>query len=247
MKYGNVSHTLVQLPELFKNRIKKNKVDIFSVPKKHTYFRYRDLINKSRDYNWNNNFRTSHFKCIDSPCFDYSFLPFTSRNKSQSFNITKEIDQKISPSNTKESFNCELQKTVDNLLEKINLDKDNYLITTRKNSLDNLKQSNTSKEAFLNKIKETKFIDKNKIFQDLLNKKVLSLKSIPKHVKDQYLYRLPAAETKKYYDKIYNSMVTFRNTIHNYINNYRVVNDSRNKVYNETKGINVSQKRSKSV
>jgi hypothetical protein len=25
MKYGNVSHTLVQLPELFKNRIKKKQ------------------------------------------------------------------------------------------------------------------------------------------------------------------------------------------------------------------------------
>jgi hypothetical protein len=246
MKYGNVSHTLVQLPELFKNRIKKNKIDIFSLPKKHSYFRYSDFINKSRDYNWNNNFRTSHFKSIDLPCFDYSFLPITSRNKSQEFNNSKDIDQKISPSNTKESFSFELQKTVDNLLEKIKLDKDNYLLTARKSSLDNLKKSNTSKEGFLNKIKEKKFIDKNKIFQDLLNKKVLSLKSIPKYVKDQFSYLLPAAETKRNYDKVNNSIVSFRKTIHNYINTYRIINESRNKVCNEIKEIN-TKKRSKSV
>ena len=231
IKYGNVSHTIVKLPELFKNRYQNCNIDIFSIPKRHQYFRFSDLINKTKCYNYNNNFVKSKLKFKSSPRLNFSFLPQSSQlNQSQTFTNQTNLNNST-PEFTKESFNKQLEKTVDGLLERIKLNKDQYLITA-KTSLPKTKKAFTSGEGFERKSKLTNIYDKDERYQIILDKKVMSLRCVSQKVKEQYLSRHLCVETAKNFHKIYNSPSDFKNTIHESIINCKEsCNNFRNKNY----------------
>lgn len=198
MKFGNVSHTIIQLPQFFNSQVRR--LNTFKVTKSHQYFRYRDLAKIEDDLNYNNNSRKILFWTKKERIHNNK-PEITMKSTLTTLSSNSQI-MKDKPYNT-------LRKTMDTLLEKIKSR------TMNDNDFDSNKSM--SDKTFFDKNYQT--CDREELFQQTLQDKVMSLRTISQKVKEQYIKRNLASQTKKCFEKEYKPKPNFRMTVTDIHNN----------------------------
>ena len=210
MKFGNVSHTIIQLPQFFNSEIRK--LDTFKVPRRHQYFRYCDLEKSEKDLNYNNNFRKilswSKKDRIHYTKPDITMKSTLTTTHSQSKSVPTQI-RNSNESNairlSKVKITNSLRKTVDVILQGISLSKE---------TKEFVKSRTHNQECFKDQVLFQTY-DREEMFQKTLKDKVLSLSMISNKTKEQFNRRHLASQTKKCFDRDYNPTPNFKMTIKN--------------------------------
>lgn len=193
MKFGNVSHTIIQLPQFFNSQVRR--LNTFKVPKNHQYFRYSDLGKIDDDLNYNNNFRKILFWTKQERI--HNNKPEITMKSTLTTSTTNSQIIKKKPSNT-------LRKTMNVILQKI-----------KSRTIDD--NDFNSNKTFFDKQYQT--CDREELFQQTLKDKVMSLRTASQKVKEQYRKRNLASQTKKCFEKEYKPTPNFRMTVTNIHNN----------------------------
>lgn len=222
MKFGNVSHTIIQLPQFFNSEVRK--LDTFKVPHRHQYFRYCDLEKSEKDLNYNNNFRKL-LSWTKKDRIHYNKPEITMKSTlttthSQSKSVPTQVrNSKESNSGirlSKVNFTNSLRKTVEVILQRIRLSKE---------TKEFVKSRTQNQECFKEQVLFHTY-DREELFQKTLKDKVLSLSLISNKTKEQFNRRHLVSQTKKCFDRDYNPTPNFKMTIKNSNSMHNMMNSS---------------------
>ena len=244
MKFGNVSHTIIQLPQFFNSEIRK--LDTFKVPRRHQYFRYCDLEKSEKDLNYNNNFRKI-LSWSKKDRIHYNKPEITMKSTlTTTHSQRKSVQTQIRNSNesnairlSKVNFTNSLRKTVDVILQRIRLSKE---------TKEFVKSRTQNQECFKDQVLFQTY-DREEMFQKTLKDKVLSMSMISNKTKEQFNRRHLASQTKKCFDRDYNPTPNFKmtiknsNSMHNMMDRSGILimnSSTRSKLKNTFKSVNQS-------